>query len=138
MLLQVRGFLYRDNLEALHGQSILGFLYSAFSHQYVIQGVADMDEVIQHHVDRFWWYELVYIMRKLFLNGIVMFFGTAEAQLIVSLLFCFLSVCLQLVRCQVSTPTFRQQWCGAWDRPLTPTKGSQTTLFRQWSWCSCS
>lgn len=46
---------------------------------------------------RFWWYELVYIIRKLFLNGVVIFFPTAGSQLIVSLLFCFLSVCLQLV-----------------------------------------
>ena len=37
--------------------------------------------------NRFWWYELVYIFRKLFLNGIIIFLATTESQLLVSLLF---------------------------------------------------
>lgn len=72
----VHGFLCRDNLQSYHGRAVVGFLYAAFSH-------------------RFWWYEVVYIGRKLFLNGLVVFFAV-EPQLVVSLLFCFLSVCLQL------------------------------------------
>lgn len=60
---------------------MLGFTYSAYT-------------------DRYWWYEVVYLLRKLLLNGVVMFLATATNQMIFSLLVCFAAVCLQLVRPQ--------------------------------------
>lgn len=94
---QVRGYLHRSNLESYEDNEILGFLYFAYSDSYEflawqVRGESDNAGL------RFWWYEFVYLVRKLLLNGVVIFIVTSHNQLIFSMFVCFVAVCLQLVR----------------------------------------
>lgn len=75
----VKEFLIRDNTETPHTKSVLGFVYFGFH-------------------SRYWWFDSVQTLRKLFLNGMVIFIPNLQSQFAASLLLCFVTVCSQLVR----------------------------------------
>lgn len=75
----VKLFLYRDNLESYHTKKQLGFMYHAYSHKW-------------------WWYEVIYMIRKLLLNGAVIFVTETQTQVLLGMMICFGAVCAQQVR----------------------------------------